>query len=168
MVIWFIGLSGAGKTTLANHVYAMLKKKTKNVVLIDGDVIRQIFSNDLGHTIDDRRKNAERISALCKFLDEQDINVVCSILSLFPDNREWNRRHISRYYEVFIDTPMEQLVQRDDKGLYNQYLDGDLENLPGLDIDFPIPEASDLRILNDSDLDALLLHADQIVALFGQ
>ncbi|MDC6457758.1 adenylyl-sulfate kinase [Alphaproteobacteria bacterium] len=168
MVIWFIGLSGAGKTTLANQVFAMLKKKTKNVVLIDGDVIREIFSNDLGHTIDDRRKNAERISALCKFLDEQDINVVCSILSLFPDNREWNRRHISRYYEVFIDTPMEQLVQRDVKGLYKQYLDGDLKNLPGLDIDFPIPEAPDLRILNDSDLDALLLHADQLVALFGQ
>ncbi len=168
MVIWFIGLSGAGKTTLANRVFAMLKKKTKNAVLIDGDVIREIFSNDLGHTIDDRRKNAERISALCKFLDEQDINVVCSILSLFPDNREWNRRHISRYYEVFIDTPMEQLVQRDVKGFYKQYLDGDLKNLPGLDIDFPIPEAPDLRILNDSDLDALLLHADQIVALFGQ
>ena len=94
MVVWIIGLSGAGKTTLAEEVVAEVRREQENVVLIDGDMIREIFGNDLGHTLDDRRTNANRIYQLGKLLDSQGINVVCAILSLFPESRSWNRENI--------------------------------------------------------------------------
>ena len=81
MVIWIIGLSGAGKTTLANTIIKKISKHKSNVVLLDGDIIRDVFGNDLSHSIDDRLINAQRINRLCKMLDDQNIHVVCSILS---------------------------------------------------------------------------------------
>ena len=86
MVMGIIGLSGAGKTTLATAIAKKVRQSKKNVVLLDGDVIRDTFGNDLGYTFEDRKQNAERISQLCKFLDDQGINVVCAILSLFPES----------------------------------------------------------------------------------
>ena len=102
MVIWIIGLSGAGKTTLASEIVTRAKNVISNVILIDGDVIRDLFVGDLGYNMADRKKNADRISNLCKFLSDQGINVVCSILSLFPESREWNRKNINKYYEIYL------------------------------------------------------------------
>ena len=93
MVIWIIGLSGAGKTTLANNVVAHANMKSKKTILIDGDIIREIFDNDLSYSMEDRLVNAKRICKLGKFLDEQGLNVVCAILSIFPETREWNRKN---------------------------------------------------------------------------
>ena len=101
MVIWLIGLSGAGKTTLANKVVADANNKNLNTVLIDGDVVREIFGNDLDYSLEGRLLNANRICQLGKFLDDQGINVVCAILSIFPENRDWNRRNLNNYYEEF-------------------------------------------------------------------
>ena len=84
MIIWLIGMSGSGKTEIGKRLYRAIKKDHINSVFIDGDVIRKMNNNDLGHTIEDRKKNSDRISSLCKFLDDQDIHVVCSILSIFP------------------------------------------------------------------------------------
>ena len=112
MVIWLIGLSGAGKSTLANEIVAGANSERNNTILLDGDVIREIFGNDLGYSMEERLKNAERICQLGKFLDSQGFNVVTAILSLFPENREWNRKNIENYYEVFIDTPIDSLIDR--------------------------------------------------------
>ena len=101
MVVWIIGLSGAGKTTLAEKVVEKISSCKTNVVLIDGDMIRDVFGNDLGHTLEDRRQNADRICRLCRFLDNQGIHVVCAILSLFPESRLWNRENIKNYYENY-------------------------------------------------------------------
>lgn len=162
MVVWLIGLSGAGKTTLANEVIAQVQSMQRNVVLIDGDMIREIFGNDLGHTLEDRRTNALRICQLGKFLDEQGINVVCAILSLFPESRSWNRKHLKNYYEVFIDAPMKDLVQRDYKGIYRRYNSGEISDVAGMDIDFPPPSNADLTINNVSSKEALLDFAKPI------
>lgn len=156
MVIWIIGLSGAGKTTLATEVYSKTKRSVPNTVLVDGDVIREVFGNDLGYTIDDRMRNADRISRLCKYLDEQGINVICAILSIFKESRAWNRNNIKNYYEVFIDVPVEDLIKRDPKGIYKKYFSGELIDVPGLDIDFPKPENADL-VIDNTGTDALLL-----------
>src|SRR5438105_1109500 len=101
MVVWIMGLSGAGKTTLAEAILAEIRRAAGTAVLIDGDRVRELFDNDLGHTMDDRRKNGARICKLGKFLDEQHVHVVCAILSLFPEQREWNRRNLKNYLEVF-------------------------------------------------------------------
>ncbi len=159
MVVWIIGLSGAGKTTLANEVVAQVRRVQRNVVLIDGDVVREVFGNDLGHTMEDRRTNAQRICQLGKFLEDQGIDVVCAILSLFPETRAWNRKNINNYYEVFIDTPLPNLVQRDPKGIYRRFNNGEIRDVAGMDIEFPRPEDADLTIANIGSKEALLAYA---------
>jgi len=162
MVIWIIGLSGAGKSTLADAVVARARRDRPDVVLVDGDVIRETFGNDLGHTIEDRRRNAERMMRLCRWLDAQGIGVVCSILSLFPEHRAWMRDNASRYFEVFVDAPLEQLRARDGKGLYARHAAGEITGVAGLDLPFPRPDGADLTIHNDAGEDALLSHVPDL------
>ena len=163
MVIWLIGLSGSGKTTLAQQIVTGANKEIKTTILIDGDVIREMFGNDLGYSMKDRLLNAQRICQLGKFLDEQGINVVCAILSIFPETREWNRKNIKNYYEVFIDTPIDTLVGRDSKGIYGKYMKGEISDVAGMDLKFPIPEQADLVIDNDHSKSDLLSYADRII-----
>ena len=91
MVVWIIGLSGSGKSTLANELVARANEVNGNTILLDGDFVREMFDNDLGHSLADRKKNAARICQLGKFLSDQGLNVVAAILSLFPESRDWNR-----------------------------------------------------------------------------
>lgn len=163
MVVWLIGLSGAGKSAVATEVIRKLHAKRVDAVLIDGDVVREIFNFDLGYSLADRKRNAERICQLCKLLDDQGVHVVCAILSLFPESREWNRRHLKSYYEVFIDAPMNELKKRDSKGIYGRFERGEITDVAGLDIKFQIPRNSDLTISNTASLSELLGNADTIV-----
>lgn len=164
MVIWIIGLSGSGKSTLANEIVLRANKKYNNkTILLDGDVVRKVFNNDLSYSKEDRFKNAQRICQFGKFLDDQGINVVTAILSLFPENREWNRNNLKNYYEVFIDTPKEDLVSRDSKGLYEKFAKGQITNVAGLDISFSKPDKADLIIDNSKTKENLLAHVDTII-----
>ncbi len=163
MVIWLIGLSGAGKSTLANKIVAEVNRESNSTILLDGDVIREIFGNVLGYSMEDRFKNAKRICQLGRFLDSQGFNVVTAILSLFPENREWNRRNIENYYEVFIDSPIESLIERDSKGLYAKFNRGEISEVAGMDIDFLKPEKPDLVIKNISSKESLLNYAEPII-----
>ena len=163
MVVWLIGLSGSGKTTLAQKIVSEVKKEKQNVILIDGDVIREIFGNDLGYSTEDRFLNAQRISRLCKLLDSQGINVVCAILSLFPKTRKWNRENIENYYEVVIDTPIDLLVERDSKGIYKRYLNGEIDNVAGMDLNFKAPNHSNLVIDNSHTKSYLLSFSKKII-----
>ncbi len=162
MVVWIIGLSGSGKTTLAETVYRQSKKKNNSLFFLDGDVIREVFNHDLGHELEDRKINASRMSQLSKYLDDQGISVVCSILSIFQSTRDWNRENINNYYEVFIDVDMEDLRERDVKGIYKAFNEGRLNNVVGEDIKFTKPENSDLVIHNNQSLEYLLSFSDQI------
>ncbi len=161
MVIWIIGLSGAGKTTLSRAVAACWRERKPNTVLLDGDDIRRIFNQERGagdYAVEGRRRNAERIAAICEMLDRQGINVVCAILSLFPEQRAENRRRFSRYFEVFLDAPLSVLEARDTKGLYAAARVGRMECVVGVDIPFPRPDGADLVIDTSGalpDMDAL-------------
>lgn len=163
MVVWIIGLSGAGKSTLAREVVGKLNNNSSNNVLIDGDEIRDIFGNDLGYSIGDRLLNANRICQLSKFLDSQGLNVICAILSIFPETREWNRKNIKNYLEVFVDTPIDMLVERDSKGIYGKYSRGEISEVAGMDIDFPVPEKADIVIRNNRSKEDLLSYSGLIV-----
>ena len=146
MVIWLVGLSSAGKTTLGRQVYKLWKKSAPNTVFVDGDEIRRIFKQDQGpeaYSIEGRAANALRIAELCAWLDKQQINVVCAILSIFEDTRRWNRMTYSKYFEVYIAVPLEVLIQRDVKNLYRPAMRGETKNVVGVDIPFVPPEAPD-------------------------
>jgi adenylylsulfate kinase len=166
MVMWLIGLSCAGKSTLASAVAARLRKKQHPVALLDGDELRQLWGNDLGYTLADRKKNADRICRMGQFLELQGIDVICAILSMFPESRQWNRSNLKDYFEVFIDAPMAQLVQRDSKGLYRRALSGEIKEVAGVDLEFPIPEAPDLVIENDGGVTKLLDYTSRLCDVF--
>ena len=168
MVIWLIGLSGVGKTTIGRHLHEMWKAEASNTVFVDGDEIRALFKDNAGpesYTIEGRRANAERITELCAWLDRQDINVVCCILSLFPDMRTKNHQLFSNYFEGYIRVPMDVLVQRDPKGLYADAQAGKIKNVVGVDIEFSPPESPDIVIDNGlEDADPKKLAADIFAA----
>jgi adenylylsulfate kinase-like enzyme len=155
MVLWILGLSGAGKTTLAKLVVAELRKRDRNIVLLDGDSIRALFPGEVDHTIQGRRRNAERISALSKFLADQGIHVVAAVLSLFPEWQSWNRAYMADYAEVYLKVSLETLARRDVKNLYAPALLGEISNVVGIDIPFPEPAHADLVIENEIDLNSL-------------
>lgn len=146
--LWITGLAGSGKTTIATEVHRRLKGIFDNVVLLDGDVLRGIFGGDVGHDPEGRFQNALRISRLCKFLVEQDVNVVCSTMSLFSEIHEMNRLVTPHYYEVYVDVPMEELVRRNKKGLYSRALRGEIEHVVGVDLPFDRPANPHLIIAN--------------------
>lgn len=151
MIIWLIGLSGAGKSTVGWHLYAKLKPDHPNLMFLDGDDLRDVWGDSLGHTIEARNMNAHRISHLCRLLDRQGIHAIASVLSIFPDWQRWNRENFSSYFEIFLDAPMDVLTARDSKGLYAAAARGDIENVVGVDIPFPAPANPDL-VLGNEDL----------------
>lgn len=160
MVIWLIGLSGSGKTTLGRAMVAQWKRREANCVLVDGDEVRRIFGQDQApadYSLAGRRRNAERILELCAWLDAQGIHVVCSILSLFPDLRASNRQRFSRYFEVYLNPPLQTLIERDTKGLYRKALAGEMRDMVGIDLPFPEPEHPDMTLdtSQPADIDAL-------------
>ncbi|WP_337172070.1 adenylyl-sulfate kinase [Gemmatimonas aurantiaca] len=160
MVIWIMGMSGSGKSTLGRAVVDAWRTRGSRVVHVDGDEIRRLLALDAGdapYTIDGRRLVAERITALCEWLDGQGVDVVCSTMSIFPDLRAGNRTRFSHYLEVYLRAPMEALIRRDSKGLYGSALRGERAYVVGVDIPFPEPESPDL--LFDTGGDAFDLEA---------
>jgi adenylylsulfate kinase-like enzyme len=149
MVIWLIGLSGSGKTTLGTEIVRQWKVTEPNTLLVDGDEVRRIFRQDqqvADYTIEGRRQNAERIFELCAWLDAQSHHVVCSVLSIFPDLRARGRTDFRRYFEVYLNPPMQTLFERDTKGLYRKARGGEMQHVVGVDIPFPPPTDADLEI----------------------
>ncbi len=146
MVTWIVGLSGAGKTTLSVALCEYLRRTNIPVVRLDGDEVREVWGDHLGHSINDREKNAARMSRLCKLLDEQGIHVVVAILCIFPEWLAWNRKNVSSYFEIYLDVPEEILLQRDSKGLYASAKAGTTCNVVGVDIPFVPPPSPDLVI----------------------
>ena len=129
MVIWLIGLSSSGKTTIAKEIIKLLKKQNKSSILVDGDEGRKVWGDDLGHDILSREINAGRLSRLCQVLDQQNVEVVGAVLSLFPKWQNWNRKNFSQYYEVYLDVPMHILEKRDPKLIYKRARQGKLKNV---------------------------------------
>lgn len=166
MIVWIVGLSGAGKTTLANQIVCKLRGNGKKIVHLDGDLIRNLYGNDIGHSIEDRKKNADRICKLCKFLDLQEIDVVTSILSIFPESRQWCRVNLINYYEVFIKTDIQILKTRDSKGIYKKFDRGLIKNVAGLDLNFIEPDCPDLIINNNGNLEDFIKYSDLILKKF--
>ena len=167
MVIWITGMSGTGKSTLAS---AVVKKAAANcsagVILVDGDVLREVWGGDLGYSEEDRKINMGRMSRLCRFLHQQKAHVVAAVIAPFQETRDWNRANISDYYEVYIESSIDHLVERDPKGHYKRALAGE-SCLPGVNQIYERPSQADLIINNNGGLEEFLAYADSLAALIS-
>ena len=152
-VIWITGLSGAGKTTLASEVVRLLKSKYSNVIYLDGDELRKIFTpiSDIPHSRESRLNYANQYSSLCNFLAEQGNIVVIATISLFKEIHLKNKKLIYNYLEVYLKVPIEILIERDSKKIYSSYFDGKLKNISGLDLEIDEPEESDIVLKNSHE-----------------
>ena len=155
MVIWLVGMSGVGKTTIADILFEKISTDIgSNAIPIDGDIVRLIDDNDIKETsysLEARYKNAKRIQEISSVLDKGGNNVICSILCIFPDILKENRKIFSNYFEVFLDASLEELERRDTKGLYESARKGEISDLVGYDIEFPIPKESNLHLKTDQN-----------------
>jgi len=153
MVIWIIGMSASGKTTIAVEMFKHLNRYQASGpwVLVDGDTIRNIMGEDLGHSIEDRKRNADRICNLCYFLDSQGINIIVCILSIFHESQDWMRKNISDYKQLYLRVDYEKLKKRDNKRLYELAEKGEIDNVVGVQIPFPEPKDSDYVMDNNTD-----------------
>ena len=146
IVYWVTGLPGAGKTTVGRLFHEGLRARRDAVVFLDGDILREVFGNDLTHSEADRRRSAMRNARLCRMLASQGIDVVCATISMFHEVHRWCREHIARYHQVFLDVPFERLVERDQHQIYSRGLRGELQHVYGIDITPELPEAPEVRV----------------------
>ena len=167
-VFWITGLSAAGKTTIGQALSAHLRASGSPVIFLDGDRLREVVSNNLGYSKEDRRAAAMRNGMLCRMLAEQGHDVVCATISLFHDVQRWNRENIPRYFEIFVRVSWEELRRRDRKGVYSVAGERRTSNIVGLDIPAETPQAPDLVLDNDNPLeptDAVRLILDRVSGL---
>lgn len=150
-VYWITGLSGAGKTTIGKIVYEELRKKYSNTVFLDGDMLREVFGGVFGYGEEDRRQCAMCYARLCEMLEKQDINVVCCTISMFHSVREWNRKHIHNYREIYVKVSWETLRERNQKGLYSDMGGERDKSVVGIQIEFEEPIQPDLVLINDGE-----------------
>jgi bifunctional enzyme CysN/CysC len=147
-VVWFTGLSGAGKSTVANLVDRKLNALGRHTILLDGDNIRHGLNRDLGFTDADRVENIRRIAEVAKLMADAGLIVLVSFISPFRAERQLARDMMrdGEVFEVFIDTPLAEAEKRDVKGLYKKARAGVLKNFTGVDSPYERPENPEVRI----------------------
>ena len=147
---WLTGLPGAGKTTIGRELLRKLQLRKPNVVMLDGDALREIMGfTTTAYAPADRLKLAMQYSRLCQHLVEQGIDVVCATVSMFHEVRSHNRNSFDSYFEVYVRVPMDVLVARDTKALYSRALKEEIPHVPGVNLDYEEPENPDLIIDNN-------------------
>jgi bifunctional enzyme CysN/CysC len=147
-VLWFTGLSGSGKSTIANLVERKLHRMNRHTFLLDGDNIRHGLNKDLGFTEADRIENIRRVGEVAKLMADAGLIVITAFISPFKAEREMVRSMLpeGEFFEIFIDTPLSVAEERDVKGLYKKARAGDLKNFTGIDSPYEAPARPEIRI----------------------
>ena len=142
-VVWITGLSGAGKTTLAQAIVKHLRDNGQDVIFLDGDELRDILNRPLNnvqsHDRESRLALAMQYAQLCRMLAMQGVIVVIATISLFKEIHSWNRKNLPGYFEVYIKVSLEELRRRDPKSIYQRFNSGEIKNVAGLDLKIDEP-----------------------------
>ncbi|HSE06665.1 MAG TPA: sulfate adenylyltransferase subunit CysN [Methylomirabilota bacterium] len=163
-VLWFTGLSGAGKSTIANLVERELYARGLHTYLLDGDNVRHGLSRDLGFTEEDRVENIRRVAEVAKLMNDAGLIVLVSFISPFRAERRMARSLVAagEFIEIFVDAPLAVVEERDPKGLYRKARRGELKNFTGIDSPYEPPEHAEIRI--DTTVSTPQRAAQQVIA----
>jgi bifunctional enzyme CysN/CysC len=148
VILWFTGLSGAGKSTIANLVEQRLYAMGCRTMLLDGDNVRHGLNRDLGFTEADRVENIRRAGETAKLMTEAGLIVLCSFISPYRAERDMVRGMVGKdeFLEIFVDTPIEECMRRDPKGLYAKAKAGTIKNFTGFDAPYDTPENPEIHL----------------------
>jgi len=151
-ILWFTGLSGSGKSTIANAVESKLLELQKHTYLLDGDNIRLGLNRGLSFSNEDRVENIRRIGEVAKLFVDSGTIVLSAFISPFIADREQVRQLVDKdeFIEIFIDTPLEICENRDPKGLYKKARKGEIPNFTGISSPYEIPENPEIHIVNNN------------------
>ena len=147
-VVWLTGLSGAGKSTIANHAEGKLVARGRHTYLLDGDNLRHGLNRDLGFTASDRAENIRRVAEVAKLMLDAGLIVIVAFISPFRREREMARRLVEadEFFEVYVDAPLDVAESRDPKGLYAKARRGEIANFTGIDSPYEPPEAAEIHL----------------------
>ena len=146
VTVWFTGMSGSGKTALAVPLEEELGKRGLRVERLDGDIVRQSLTRDLGFTKEDRDKNIERVTFVAKLLTRNGVAVLCSFISPYRAVRAKVKEEVGNFFEVYCYAPLDALIERDVKGLYKKALAGEIKNFTGVSDPYEPPTNPDVMI----------------------
>lgn len=169
LVLWFTGLSGSGKSTIANEVEKRLHLMNRHTILLDGDNVRHGLNKDLGFTEADRVENIRRIGEVAKLMTDAGLIVLTAFISPFRAERDMVRAMLpeGEFVEIFVDTPLDVAEERDVKGLYKKARAGELKNFTGIDSPYEAPENADI-VVNTTEATAEQAAVKIIEALLGR
>ena len=152
-LLWYTGLSGSGKSTIANAVDAMLYAQGYHSYLLDGDNVRHGLNGDLGFSDEDRIENIRRLSEVSKLFVDAGLIVATAFISPFSQDRAMARAKLEpgEFIEIYIDTPLALCEQRDPKGLYKKARAGEIKHFTGIDSSYEVPQSPEIH-LNTANL----------------
>lgn len=166
LTIWFTGLSGAGKSTIANMLVERLHAVGRRVELLDGDEIRKNLSSGLGFTKEDRDANIRRIAFVAKLLSRNGVIAITAAISPYRALRDEARADIRNFVEVFVDCPLEICEERDVKGLYARARTGEIKQFTGISDPYEAPENPEVVV--HTNRETVEQSVDQIIAKLGE
>ena len=148
MCLWMTGLSGAGKSTIANALEQEFNRKGKHTYILDGDNLRHGLNSDLGFIESDRNENVRRAAEVAKLMVDAGLIVIVGLISPFKKERDWARNLFkpNQFKEIYISTSLEECEQRDVKGLYQKARQGKIKDFTGIDSPYEAPEKPDVMI----------------------
>ncbi len=157
--LWFTGLSGSGKTTLSRATYFELLRRDMKAELLDGDIIRTNFSQELGFNKRDRDINVKRIGFVAHLLNRHGVAVIVAAIAPYAETRDLNRALIDNYVEAYVNCPLETAEQRDVKGLYARARAGEIAQFTGITSPYEPPENPEIEVRTDLETEEESFHA---------